>query len=64
VFAVYAVAVALSLFLVGHLSDSHGRRRVLMPALLLEILAGLIFVVWPSLPGLLEGWCRSVFCGG
>jgi MFS family permease len=53
VFAVYAVAVALSLFLVGHLSDSHGRRRVLMPALLLEILAGLIFVVWPSLPGLL-----------
>jgi MFS family permease len=53
VFAVYAVAVALSLFLVGHLSDSHGRRRVLMPALLLEILAGVVFVVWPSLPGLL-----------
>ena len=26
VFAVYAVAVALSLFLVGHLSDWHGRR--------------------------------------
>jgi MFS family permease len=53
VFAVYALAVALSLFLVGHLSDWHGRRRVLMPALAVEILAGVVFVVWPSLPGLL-----------
>jgi MFS family permease len=53
VFAVYALAVALSLFLVGHLSDWHGRRRVLLPALALEILAGVVFVVWPSLPGLL-----------
>ncbi len=53
VFAAYALAVALSLFLAGHLSDWHGRRRVLMPALILEILAGVVFVVWPSLPGLL-----------
>lgn len=53
VFAVYALAVAVSLFLVGHLSDWHGRRRVLMPAIALEILAGLVFLVWPSLPGLL-----------
>ena len=52
-FAVYALAVALSLFLIGHLSDSYGRRRVLMPALALEILAGLVFVVWSSLPALL-----------
>jgi len=53
VFAAYALAVALSLFLAGHLSDSHGRRRVLMPALALEILAALAFLIWPSLPGLL-----------
>ena len=53
VFAAYALAVALSLFLAGHLSDSYGRRRVLMPALALEILAGVVFVIWPSLPGLL-----------
>ncbi|MGO9751794.1 MAG: MFS transporter [Solirubrobacteraceae bacterium] len=53
VFAAYALAVALSLFLAGHLSDWHGRRRVLMPTLTLEILAGVVFVVWPSLPGLL-----------
>jgi MFS family permease len=52
-FAVYALAVALSLFLVGHLSDSYGRRRVLMPALALEILAGVVFVAWSSLPALL-----------
>ncbi|MDQ6778871.1 MAG: MFS transporter [Actinomycetota bacterium] len=53
VFAVYALAVALSLFLAGHLSDWHGRRRVLMPALALELLAAVVFLVWPSLPGLL-----------
>ena len=53
VFAVYALAVALSLFLAGHLSDWYGRRRVLMPAIALEVLAGVVFVVLPSLPGLL-----------
>src|ERR1700704_4190511 len=52
-FAVYALAVALSLVLAGHLSDWYGRRRVLMPALALEILAGVMFMVWPSLAGLL-----------
>jgi MFS family permease len=53
VFAIYALAVAISLFFVGHLSDEYGRRRVLMPALALEIVAGVVFLVWPSLPGLL-----------
>ena len=53
VFAVYALAVALSLFLAGHLSDWYGRRRVLIPALVLQIVAGVVFVVWPALPGLL-----------
>ena len=53
VFAVYAVAVAVSLFLAGHVSDWYGRRRVLMPALALEIVAAFVFLAWPSLPGLL-----------
>jgi MFS family permease len=53
VFAAYAVAVALSLFLAGHLSDSYGRRRVLAPALALNIIAGVVFLTWPELPGLL-----------
>src|SRR5881275_19455 len=54
VFAVYALAVAVSLFLVGHLSDWHGRRRVLIPALALQVVAAVIFIVWPSLAGLLS----------
>jgi MFS family permease len=53
VFAVYALAVALSLYLVGHLSDWYGRRRVLMPALALQIVAAIVFLLWPALPGLL-----------
>src|SRR4051794_13184796 len=53
VFAVYALAVALSLFLAGHLSDWHGRRRVLIPALGLQLLAAVVFLAWPSLAGLL-----------
>ena len=53
VFAAYAVAVAVSLFLAGHLSDSYGRRRVLVPALALNLIAGVVFVTWPQLPGLL-----------
>jgi MFS family permease len=52
-FAVYALAVALSLFLAGHVSDWYGRRRVLMPALALEIAAAAVFLAWPSLLGLL-----------
>jgi MFS family permease len=53
IFAAYAIGVAASLFLVGHISDWHGRRRVLVPALLINIVAGVIFVAWPHLTGLL-----------
>lgn len=52
-FAVYAVAVAISLLLAGHLSDVYGRRRLLAPALAFNVVAGLVFVTWPALPGLL-----------
>jgi len=53
VFAVYAVGVVTSLLLAGHVSDWIGRRRVLIPALGLEGLAAVLFLVWPALPGLL-----------
>src|ERR1700733_7141713 len=53
VFAVYAVAVAASLVLAGPLSDLFGRRRLLVPALTLNVVAALVFVTWPALPGLL-----------
>ena len=52
-FAAYAVAVAISLILAGHLSDTYGRRRLLVPAVTLNVIAGLVFVAWPALPGLL-----------
>ncbi len=44
VFAAYAVAVAISLVLAGHLSDWYGRRRLLVPALALNVVAGVVFV--------------------
>jgi len=53
IFAVYAVGVVTSLLLAGHISDWVGRKRVLLPALALEAVAGVLFLVWPALPGLL-----------
>ncbi len=51
-FAAYAVGVILSLLLAGHVSDWAGRVRILLPALLVEALAAVVFLVWASLPGL------------
>ncbi|WP_432570727.1 MFS transporter [Kineococcus sp. SYSU DK005] len=44
-FAAYAVGVAVSLYLVGHVSDRIGRRRVLMPAIVLELLAASVLLL-------------------
>jgi MFS family permease len=53
VYAVYAIGVIGSLFLGGHLSDWIGRRRVFVPALLANALAAVVFIVDPSLAGLI-----------
>jgi MFS family permease len=53
VFAVYAGGVIASLFLVGHVSDWLGRRRVLATGLFMNVASALVFVVAPSLAGLL-----------
>jgi MFS family permease len=53
IFAVYAAGVVASLFLAGHVSDRFGRRRLIAPAILLNVFAALVFLVWPDLPGLL-----------
>jgi MFS family permease len=53
IFAAYAVGVVVSLFLAGHVSDWLGRRRVLAVAILLNVVAGVTFRLWPQLPGLL-----------
>ena len=53
IFAAYAGGVIASLFLAGHVSDWFGRRRVLIPAIVLQAGAAAVFALWPSLPGLL-----------
>jgi hypothetical protein len=53
VYSVYAVGVIGSLFLGGHVSDWLGRKRVFVPALLINVVAAGIFVIAPSLTGLL-----------
>ena len=55
IFAAYAVGVILALFFAGHVSDWLGRRRALVPAVLTSVVSALVFVFWPSLPGLLVG---------
>jgi MFS family permease len=53
VYAVYAVGVIASLFLGGHLSDWIGRRRIFVPALLANAVSAIVFIVDPSLAGLI-----------
>lgn len=53
IFAAYAVGVMASLYLAGHVSDWLGRRRVALIAVLAEVVAALIFLFWPEVPGLL-----------
>jgi hypothetical protein len=55
VYAVYAVGVIGSLFLGGHVSDWIGRKRVFVPALLVNVVSALVFLFAPSLPGLIVG---------
>ena len=53
IFAAYAVGVALSLYLVGHVSDWVGRRPPAFFALALEVVASVLFLLLPSVPVLL-----------
>ncbi|HWF73228.1 MAG TPA: MFS transporter [Solirubrobacteraceae bacterium] len=53
VYAVYAVGVIGSLFLGGHLSDWIGRRRIFVPALLANAVSAAVFILDPSLAGLI-----------
>jgi MFS family permease len=53
IFAAYAVGVVLSLFLVGHLSDWAGRRRMILVAIAIELLAAVLFLFWNDVTGLI-----------
>lgn len=52
IYAAYAVGVVGSLVFAGHLSDWHGRRRVLLPAIGASIASAVLFLLWRDLPGL------------
>ncbi|MFE3270354.1 MFS transporter [Streptomyces sp. NPDC059215] len=53
VFATYVVGVVASLILVGPVSDWGGRKRILIIALAVEAVAAILFLAWPTLPGLI-----------
>lgn len=53
IFAAYAVGVVASLFLAGHLSDWAGRRRMVLLAVLVNMLSGVLFLAWPATAGLI-----------
>jgi MFS family permease len=53
IFATYAVGVVLALLLAGHLSDWAGRRRMLAVAIAVNVVSGVLFLTWPTVPGLL-----------
>ena len=55
IYAAYAIGVIISLFFFGHISDSYGRKRVLVPAVVLSIVSALVFLFWRALPGLYVG---------
>jgi predicted MFS family arabinose efflux permease len=55
VFAVYAAGEVASLLAAGHISDWIGRKKVLIPALALQVVAAVILLAWPALPGLVLG---------
>ncbi|HUZ21859.1 MAG TPA: MFS transporter [Acidimicrobiales bacterium] len=52
IYAAYALGVIGSLFLLGHVSDWVGRRRVLLPAIAASMASGVIFILGESVPAL------------
>jgi len=53
IFTAFAVGVVFSLFLIGHISDWAGRRRMSAIALLVSAIAAIVFIAWNSVPGLI-----------
>jgi MFS family permease len=53
IFAAYGIGVMASLYLAGHVSDWLGRRRVILVAIVVEIVAAVLFLAWPEVPGLM-----------
>lgn len=64
IFAAYAAGVITSLLMAGHVSDWLGRRRIVAVAVGINVAAGLIFLAWPTVTGLLIGRVVSGISAG
>jgi len=64
IFATYAVGVLIALLLLGGLSDTVGRRRLLLPGLALSMLSAVVFLLAAGLPWLLAGRMLSGLSAG
>jgi MFS family permease len=64
IFAVYAVGVIGALLCFGQLSDQIGRRRALIPGLLLSALSAVVFLTAGGLPALFVGRVLSGLSAG
>ena len=53
IFAAYGIGVMIGLYFAGHLSDVHGRRRMLAVAIGLTMISAAIFVISQDTPALL-----------
>lgn len=53
IYGAYAIGVVAALLLAGHVSDWHGRRRVLLPAIATSIVSAIVFLAWRDVPGLI-----------
>ena len=53
IFAAFAAGVVIGLWLIGHISDTVGRRPMVLLGILAQIPAALIDITWDGVPGLL-----------
>lgn len=53
IYGAYAIGVVAALLLAGHVSDWHGRRRILLPAVATSIASAAVFLLWRDVPGLI-----------
>lgn len=60
IYAAYALGVMFSLLFISHLSDFHGRRSHLLAAIAIALLSSVVFLAWPTLPGL---FVARLVCG-
>jgi MFS family permease len=53
IYSAYAVGVMLGLYFFGHISDSRGRRPLLIVAVGISVLSAVMFLLWPESIGLI-----------